>query len=94
MEEAEEIMRSGITREGIIGKIFSAVILSGFILYVLPLWEPSLFGLVVMILSIYIISDGLGRYFAGRDDWTALIPAALAVAADVVLFVYVVPAAG
>lgn len=87
-------MRTAITREGIIGNLFSAVILSGFILYVLPLWEPSLFGLVVMILSVYIISDGMGKYFAGRDDWTALIPAGLAVLADILLFAFIIPIAG
>lgn len=87
-------MRAAISREGIVGKLLSAVILSGFILYVLPLWEPSLFGLVVMILSIYIISDGMGRYLAGRDDWTALIPAGLAVLADVLLFTFIIPIAG
>ena len=78
--------RLGIGRETLVGKILGALILSGFILYVIPNVALGLFGLFVVVVSIAIISDTMARYLTGKSEWQILIPAALVVVADILLF--------
>lgn len=84
-------MRAGITRESIVGKLISAVILSFILIYIIPRWQPSLFGLVVMILGIYIISDGIGKFFVDGERVHLLAPGMASVALFI-FFIFLTPA--
>lgn len=86
MEEAEVLKRVAIGRETIVGKLLTAIILSGFILYVIPSVKPTLFSTVVIVLSVGIIADTMARYLTGKSEWHILIPSALVVIADILLF--------
>ena len=78
--------RAAIGRESLVGRLLSAVILSGFILYVIPAVKPNFFSLFVIVASVAIISDVMARYLTGKSEWHILIPAALVVVADILLF--------
>jgi hypothetical protein len=46
----------------------------------------GLFGIFVIVVSIAIISDTMARYLTGKSEWQILIPGALVVVANILLF--------
>ena len=74
-------------RESIIGKMLAAVIMSGFVLYVLPRFTVSFFGLVVIFLATTVIAVSVSKFLADGDSGLlVLMPAVLAFVATLLLF--------
>ena len=74
-------------RESIIAKLLSAVIMSGFVLYILPNFTASFFSLVVIFLATTVISISVAKALTDKDAGIlALMPAILAFVATLLLF--------
>ena len=78
--------RSALGRESIIGRVFGAVMIAGFIFFIRD-WEPTLFSLIIIVLSAGIVADVLARYLAGKSSWHILVAGAVVVFADFLFFV-------